>query len=273
MKILFPSSPFDNKIPEENYADEYRLFKERGFSCILFSFEDFETGKFKITPSDIEDETILYRGWMMDVEMYSRLNEEIQAKGGRLLTNPSQYKKCHHLPEWYEDCKEFTPETKFFSKEDNFKLTLQNLNWSGYFVKDYVKSLTTNQGSITKNIDEIQNIISKIEAYRGKIEGGVCVRKMEEFIPETEERYFVFQGVPYSRSGIVPEIVSIIANRIDSPFFSVDLIKDKQDNTWLIELGDGQVSDLKKWTPEKFVEEIIKNQKKELKSKNIGFKK
>lgn len=46
--------------------------------------------------------------------------------------------------------------------------------------------------------------------------------------------------------------VATIAERIDSPFFSVDIILSKEGQHRLIELGDGQVSDRKKWLPERF---------------------
>lgn len=39
-----------------------------------------------------------------------------------------------------------------------------------------------------------------------------------------------------------------VASRIDAPFYSVDVIQ-RGDGVWrVVELGDGQVSDLKEWT-------------------------
>jgi len=43
----------------------------------------------------------------------------------------------------------------------------------------------------------------------------------------------------------VPKIVQTIAPRIDSPFFSVDVVLSTDGTPRLIELGDGQVSDRK----------------------------
>jgi hypothetical protein len=34
----------------------------------------------------------------------------------------------------------------------------------------------------------------RFQKFRGTIEGGICVRKVEDFIPETERRYFVING-------------------------------------------------------------------------------
>lgn len=52
---------------------------------------------------------------------------------------------------------------------------------------------------------------------------------------------------------MIPEIVEQIAGRIDSPFFSVDVVLAIDGTPRLIELGDGQVSDRKKWAADRFV--------------------
>jgi hypothetical protein len=83
-------------------------------------------------------------------------------------------------------------------------------------------------------------------------EGGVCVRRFESLLPNTEERYFVFKGTAYGRDGLVPDLVDKIAAAIDSPFFSVDTVLSADGDLRLIELGDGQVSDRKLWSAETF---------------------
>jgi hypothetical protein len=85
------------------------------------------------------------------------------------------------------------------------------------------------------------------------VEGGVCVRELEDLLPETEERYFVLRGKAHARDGVVPSIVQDVATRIQSPFFSVDIVLNNDGIPRLIELGDGQVSDRKKWSVEAFI--------------------
>jgi hypothetical protein len=51
----------------------------------------------------------------------------------------------------------------------------------------------------------------------------------------------------------VPEVVEVAARRVDSPFFSVDTIRRRDGTTRIVELGDGQVSDRKKWTPQQLL--------------------
>lgn len=254
MRLLFPSDPFEKNKPDESFADEYKAALAIGLNCSLFASDDFDAGEFKPRPRFEENEKIVYRGWMLTPDNYFQLQKSIEAKGAKVLTTAVQYKFCHYLPEWYALCEDVTPKTIFLSKDSDFSTALKNLGWSAYFIKDYVKSLTTSRGSIAKTIGEISEIISLIEKYRGQVEGGVCVREFEELLPETEERYFVFNKKAFARDGIVPEIVEKIASRINSPFFSVDIVLSNNGNPRLMELGDGQVSGIKKWDANRFVE-------------------
>ncbi|BCG26138.1 hypothetical protein TUM18999_43290 [Pseudomonas tohonis] len=138
-------------------------------------------------------------------------------------------------------------------RDADFAAALANAGWSACFVKDYVKSLTTQRGSIARSADEVVEILALIERYRGELEGGVCLREFEPLIPETEERYFVLDGRAYGRTDEVPPLVQEIAQRVPCPFFSVDLVASESGALRLVELGDGQVSDRKQWPVERFV--------------------
>lgn len=79
------------------------------------------------------------------------------------------------------------------------------------------------------------------------------MRRVEEFIPESEQRYFVLNAQTHSATGDVPPIVEQCAQRIRSPFFSVDVVQRGDGVLRIVEVGDGQVSDLVGWTPDQFV--------------------
>lgn len=257
MRFLYPCDAFDSKQPDEIYQAEYAAAKAAGFACSLFSMEDFECGDFRPRPAFEAGEQVIYRGWMLSPDNYAFLHGAIYKKGATPLTSVVQYRYCHYLPEWYATCEDFTPKTIFTTKDTNFKALLADVNWQAYFIKDYVKSLTTSRGSVARNIDDITEVIRQIEKYKGNIEGGICIREYEDLLPETEERYFVFRAKAFSRNGIVPELVQQIATRIDSPFFSVDIVQAANGDLRLIELGDGQVSDIKKWPVEAFVHMFV----------------
>lgn len=254
IRLLFPSDPIDKKRPEEAYQEEFDEAKALGVACSLFSEEEFKIGRFRPIPEFELGNVVLYRGWMLSPDEFAGLANAITSKSVRPFTTPDQYRLCHHLPGWYNLCKEFTPETIFLERCSDFRKELAGINWPKFFVKDYVKSLTTSRGSTASSVEEVVEIVELIEKYRGQIEGGVCVRKFEELCPETEERYFVFQGRPFAREGAIPGVVKECAKRVDSPFFSVDVVNAADGRLRIMEIGDGQVSDKKKWPAAKLIE-------------------
>ena len=254
MKFLYPSDPFDKKSPDEDYREEYEAALFAGLSCCLFSLEDFELGDFRPRPALETGASVLYRGWMLTPGKYSKLCDAIRGKGAGPLTSPEAYAHCHHLPNWYEICKEFTPQTVFLPRDTDFVQALSGLEWPGYFVKDYVKSLTTSRGSLASTPNDVAEVVGLIERHRGQIEGGVSVRRFESLAPDTEERFFVLHGEAYGRNHSAPDIVQRIADVIASPFFSADVVAATDGTLRLIELGDGQVSDRKQWPADRFVQ-------------------
>ncbi|MEO8366764.1 MAG: ATP-grasp domain-containing protein [Pseudoxanthomonas sp.] len=254
MHYLYPSDPFDKKSPDEDYREEYEAAIAGGLTCCLFSPEDFEAGEFQPRPALDAGATVLYRGWMLTLDKYSKLCDAIRAKGATPFTSPEAYAHCHYLPNWYALCRDITPQTLFLSRDADFVEALSGLEWPGYFVKDYVKSLTTSRGSLANTPVEIADIVDQIENYRGQIEGGVCVRQFENFVLDTEERFFVLLGQAYGSTQVVPDIVHRIARVIKSPFFSADIVTSTDGALRLVELGDGQVSDRKQWPADRFVQ-------------------
>jgi len=253
MRLLFPHDPFNKAIADDNYADEWQAANAMNVPCSLFSFEHFEEGEFRPLPAFAVGETVVYRGWMLRPERYAALFDACAAQGTTLVTTPAGYRHCHHLPEWYASCVGDTPETVFASRDADFAAAVAGKNWPAYFVKDYVKSLSSMRGSIAATPAEIASVVDLIAQYRGAIEGGVCIRCYESLLPETEERYFAWRGRAYGRDGRVPALVASIAARIDSPFFSIDVVMSASGQLRLIELGDGQVSDRKQWTAAQFL--------------------
>jgi hypothetical protein len=256
--FLIPSDPFNKSVADEAYAEEFAAFCALGLSASLFSFEAFEQGDFKPRPSLPDGALITYRGWMLTPENYVRLKDAIASRGAQLNTSLEHYKLCHYLPCWYQICQDLTIPTIFANEDSNFLPLLAALGWQKYFVKDYVKSLTTERGSVAATIDEVYDVVKLLRQYRGQIEGGICIREFIDLRPETEERYFVFNAVAHARDGRVPKIVSEVASRIQSPFFSVDVVQTQSGRLVVIELGDGQVSDRKNWPAERFVEIVSK---------------
>lgn len=191
---------------------------------------------------------------MVKGEEYAALVRAIDECGATAFINSQEYLTTHYLPNWYPLLSDLTPETRIYPADANLVSELRTLGWDAYFLKDYVKSLKTGHGSIVREASEAPAVIAEMREYRGEIEGGICVRRVEEFVPESEQRYFILQGVGYAASEelLVPDIVRQCAEKVPSKFFSVDVAR-RQDGTFrVIEAGDGQVSDLVGWSAKAF---------------------
>lgn len=77
------------------------------------------------------------------------------------------------------------------------------------------------------------------------IEGGVCARRLEDYHPASEKRYFVWRGKAHAHDGDVLEIVHEAAKLVSSQFFTVDVARRSDGVLRIVEQGDGQVSDRK----------------------------
>jgi hypothetical protein len=253
MRLLYPANPLQHREPDDLYAEEYAAAVGSGFSVSLFSYEEFTAGIFRARPTISRGDTVLYRGWMVTPTQYGQLCADVSSFGAEMLTSPEHYELCHHLPQWYPTLAEFTPETCFFQESDDVASRLREFSWTDCFLKDYVKSLAIADGSRVTDLAQIPEVIAKMKRYRGEIEGGICARRIEDFDHDTEDRYFVFRRTAHAREGSVPEVVQIAAARIASPFFTVDTVRRRDGVIRIVELGDGQVSDRKKWTARQFI--------------------
>jgi ATP-grasp domain, R2K clade family 3 len=249
MKLLYPNAMLSPKEADDIYNVEYLAAKEAGLKAALFSLEGLQMGK-RIPPFE-EGEPVLYRGWMMTPIEYTELCEQISRSGGVPVVSQANYESCHYLPSWLPKLLEMTAETLIFPETADLISELHSRGWNGCFLKDYVKSL---QGdSLITDLNRIPEVIAKMKRFRGRIEGGLCARRLEDYDPASERRHFVFRGTPHSSHGNVPHLVQEVARRIESPFYSVDTIMRRDGVMRVVEIGDGQVSDLKEWTPQAFV--------------------
>ncbi|WP_347276450.1 ATP-grasp domain-containing protein [Chroococcidiopsis sp [FACHB-1243]] len=73
---------------------------------------------------------------------------------------------------------------------------------------------------------------------------------------DSERRYFVINSRAFVANSDekIPTIVEECAKRIISKFFSVDVVERSDGVKRIVEIGDGQVSDLVGWTSERFAE-------------------
>lgn len=255
LKIIFPCDYFKVNKVDADFFEQALACDKLGIQYASVNLDHLN----HLNHLNIESEAqILYRGWMRTKEEYEEQYDALKAKGQRMFIDPHEYLRSHHLPLWYHYIEDLTPKTIVLACDNELVNKIDALGWGKYFLKDYVKSLSTNHSPIVRNKVEIKTLISHMRHYRGNIEGGICVRQVENFLAETEERYFVVNGTAFSRTNIVPDIVLECTERLPNLFYSVDICQNAEGNYRIIEIGDGQVSDLKSWTAEQFYKMILK---------------
>ena len=250
--FIFPSDYFNEQNADEVYQQEYEAFKSSGLITALINVDQF-SGKYL---TKIEDKAMaIYRGWMISEDDYRHLYQFLQVHNIELVTTPEMYLKSHFLPQWYNSIAEYTPETVFCKNIDEARRKINQLHWDQYFIKDYVKSLKVDGGSSVTCEKELDIVLSKMLHYRDKIEGGICLRKYVDLEENTEKRYFVIDGKAYDNSGEKSDnqLLKKVVSSHEAYFYSVDIAKDKNGNEIVIEIGDGQVSDLVGWDVNDFV--------------------
>jgi hypothetical protein len=256
MRFVYPQSLLTPHLPDEMFQEEASALTQAGFSVSLIDSERLTTNTSAIKPPVDSGDTAIYRGWMLTAAEYENFVFSVTATGGLPITSTAQYLATHHLPNWQKIIADFTPETIVLALDSDWASELIKLGWSRFFIKDYVKSLKTSIGSIIERPEDIYTVVAEMQKYRGMIEGGLCVRRVEDFLPDTEQRFFVLNGKAYAADSQteIPSIVSGCASRIGSNFFSVDAIVRADGQLRIVEIGDGQVSDLVGWTVDRFAE-------------------
>ncbi len=245
--FLFPVSDLNPRKVDEAFADQYEALKAVGIPCALLR-DGIVVG------ADIKGHRVVYRGWMLSTVDYTHMVNAIYAAGGQPFTSLGEYMLCHHLPGWYRYIEDMTMKTVFFPSDCDIEAELYNLKWNGYFIKDHVKSNNGALGSVAMRPEEGPAIVAELAKYRGAIEGGLCVR---EHMPVTDERrIFVRGGRVHAIEGTPLDYVymakELAMTRILAPFYSIDIGTNRYGKAVVVEIGDGQVSDIKEWTPNQF---------------------
>ncbi len=253
MQIIYPGDYFNANRVDETFEAECDSARKAGLKSVLLSSQSFHEGKIKFSGSFEPGQPVIWRGWMLKEKEYRALHDAVSNCGAEMWVSPEYYAACHYITGWYELCRDYTPETIFLKESDDFSKVTSALQWPAWFVKDYVKSLTTSRGSVARNAEEIQEILAGIKQFRGEIEGGVALRKFEQLKPDSERRYFSFNHKVFAADDVIPDVVQKIANDIKSPFFSIDMAESTAGDLRLIEIGDGQVSDIKEWDVQRFI--------------------
>ncbi len=251
--FLYPMSPMGHYRVDEQYQEEYACAKQAGLSVHCFDIDQIERSK--VFPAISDDQTIVYRGYMLNQEAYEQLGKRF---GLRLLTCKKDYLNAHYLPNWYESIEELTI-SSIISTEERAKEDFARFG-NKAFIKDYVKSLKTGKGSIVDSQHDVARAISDMRHYRGTIEGGIILRDVIDFKENTEKRFFIVNHKIFSPNkeddlkqlAVATKAVELLRHKALA-FYTMDIASTVEGKNLVIEIGDGQVSDYVGWAIEDFV--------------------
>lgn len=245
--FIYPEDYFNKNQVDSSFLEEYNEFKSNGFTCLLIN-DSFNKITGDIQNLDKDNIFILYRGWMLNENQYTVYIDSLKYYGFKNYISLEEYSSTNYIDNWVNLIPDLTIPSIIVRKDNISNIKIP---WEKFFVKGSVKSLGLN-ASICSSIEEIKNVIAKLELYNSIETENICIRELKN-LSSMEFRYFVLNGKAYSNNDIIQEGVFLCAEKIKSKFFSVDISLDLQTGkNIIVEIGDGQVSGLKQWSIQNF---------------------
>ncbi|GAA4052615.1 hypothetical protein GCM10022409_44370 [Hymenobacter glaciei] len=235
LNILLPSLPYERAI-DPMWQDEMETAQRQGYNVCLF---DAEQEKIYRQPN--AQWPTLYRGWMLTAKEYEKLERLTP-----LLVPAAMYLTSHQAPGWYAAIAEFTPRSQFVKAGAAREAIATLLSRDG---RCFVKGLSKSFGddSIIHSVEEFDSLLSKHTVATGE---ELFLREAVELSNQAERRFFVVQGKAFGVDGsefpeeLAPSLVALQSRW----FYTVDVAFQADGKPTIIEVGDGQVSDIKEWS-------------------------
>ncbi|MGW0769080.1 ATP-grasp domain-containing protein [Streptomyces sp. NPDC002676] len=212
-----------------------------------------------------------YRGWMLPGSRYARLTDALAERGSPLATDALRYRRAHELPGWYETFAAVTPRSVWLPAEPGLTLPAARLaslaaplGHGPVVVKDYVKSRKHewDEACFVPDAADTERLAAVVrrftELQEDFLAGGIVLRAFEDFTGD-ELRVWWIDGEPslvtlhpdaHTDTDTVslpgPELARVapLVRALDCRFVTTDLAL-RSDGVWrVVEVGDGQVSDL-----------------------------
>jgi hypothetical protein len=210
MRVLFcrPEGPQD---VEDRFELEAAALDELGVGYDLIAMEavvddDLDAA---LAPLGAVDDEVLYRGWMLTADEYTRLEAALADHGGELVTPLEAYEAAHYLPSWIDALAGLTPATRWIEGTDLDEAwaAAQELGPPPYVLKDHVKSAKEHWEEacfVPAGADRaaFERICSALIDVRGdRFERGLVIRRHVPLAParggqgeRDEHRLFFWRG-------------------------------------------------------------------------------
>jgi len=214
------------------------------------------------------DGVAVCRSWMFSSTEYAGFAAVLEDRGVHLVTGPEAYRRAHEVTGWYAAVGDLTPPgiiTRSFSRAE-FAAAFAELG-GPLVLRDHVKSAKHHWAEACfvpegVTLDDAWRIASRLYELRGSDATGGFVLRRHVALRRPELRTWWVNGrcvlvgphpdegsnaqvesVRDPRLGEFLDRVAASVTKLGLSFATVDVASDG-DRWWLVEIGDGQVSDL-----------------------------
>lgn len=270
VSLLMCSDPLRPTRCEPHFALQAAAAREAGAQVALIDHDALLAGRadeaVRRVPRDIG--AAWYRGWMIPAAAYADLETALAVRDVRLCTSALMYRTAHELPGWYGTFADATPPSAWTACAPYHPprpavlvgITAALPPGPG-IVKDFVKSRKHDWDHACYLPDladttAVQHVVSRfVDLQEDALAGGIVLRAFEVFRQEVgEARVWWLDGEPVLTTAHPdtpdlrpqPALESIrpLVGTLGCRFVTTDLAQ-RADGTWrVMEVGDGQVSDL-----------------------------
>ncbi|MFJ6754983.1 ATP-grasp domain-containing protein [Streptomyces sp. NPDC091273] len=275
--VLYCHDPLNERRADAHFAAEARQLRAVGGTALLVDHDALLAGDPERAVARVPEGTgaVWYRGWMLPAGRYAELDAALRLRGAELVVTPEAYRRAHELPGWYGTFAGLTPVSGWLPTApgevpdpQRLAALAAGLPPGSAVVKDYVKSRKHEWAEACYVPDladpaALHRVVARfVELQDEFLAGGVVLRAFETFVvPQAaaaEVRVWWRDGVPRlvtahpdSAVAQVPEVaepdlepVRAAVEALGCPFVTTDLAL-RADGAWrVVEVGDGQVSDL-----------------------------
>jgi len=242
MRFVYPSLPYQLRTVYPLWAPEYEWAQANGLAVGLVDVD--EQRRWLPSPAT-QPAPVVYRGWMLSAVEYATLGQLLP-----LAVSAAEYLSSHEASGWYEAVAAYTFPSRFLTAP----APLDFSEGRRYFIKGLVKSFEAD--SVVSSQAQCDGFWQRQELAAGT---PLFVRDFIELQPGSERRFFVVRGQAFGSGGIalpaaLQPALQALAPRL---FYSFDVAETLTGQPVLVEVGDGQVSDLKEWSVAEFGSRVL----------------
>lgn len=250
----------------------------QGSEIINFEQGNFDSLKDALYYRNIstKKEKVIWLGFVPKYEEYKLVYELLLEKGLELINSPEEFSKSEYFDQFYPYIKNYSIESGIASTLNDARKIANDIGYP-LFLKGTIQSLKKFgwENCVANTEEELEAIFNKLKFENDFSLGKIIIRKFVQLkhfeiagngIPKAHEyRFFVLNGrildfsfywngenpfkLNSTEQTIIEEMVLQVANEIKVPYISVD-VGETANNEWkVIEIGDGQFSDIRNISP------------------------